>query len=73
MENCSSKSTPLPLGLLLTTNNCPNTSDEITEMKDTPYQETLISLIWLQVTTQPDISYAITLLSHFAHNPKKSH
>jgi len=37
MENCSPKSTPLPPGLLLTTDNCPNTPDKITEMKDIPY------------------------------------
>jgi len=29
--------------------------------------------MWLQVTTQPDISYIVTLLSRFAHNPGKLH
>jgi len=73
MENCSPKLTPLPPGLLLTTDNCPNIPDKITEMKNTSYREVLGSLIWLQVITQPDISYAVTLLSHFVHNPEKSH
>ena len=31
------------------------------------------SLMWLQVATQPNIFYAVTLLSHFAHNPEKSY
>ena len=73
MENCSLKSTLLLPGLLLTTNNYLNTLDEITKMKDTLYWEVLGSLIWLQVAIWPDISYAVTLLSHFVHNPKKLH
>jgi len=73
MENCSPKSTPLSPGLLLTTINCPNIPNEITEIKDIPYQEVLESLMWLQVVTWSDISYAITLLSRFAYNPGKSY
>jgi len=42
-------------------------------MKNTSYREVLGSLIWLQVTTRPNISYAVTLLSRFVHNPGKSH
>jgi len=38
IENCLLKSTPLPLGLLLTTEDCPNTPKEANEIKDTPYQ-----------------------------------
>lgn len=73
MDKCSPKSTPLPPALTLTTNDCPSTPGEVDEMKNTPYWEALGSLMWLQVTTQPDISYAVTLLSHFAHNPGKLH
>ena len=63
MENCSLKSTPLPPGLLLTTEDCPNTPEEVDEMKDIPYRKALGSLMWLQVAIQPDITYSITLLS----------
>ena len=73
MENCSPKSTPLPPGLLLTAEDCPNTPEEADEMKDIPYREALGSFMWLQVATQPDITYSVTLLSQFAHNPGKSH
>jgi len=45
MENCSPKLTPLPPGLLLTTEDCPNTPEEANEMKDTPYWEALGSLM----------------------------
>jgi len=37
MENCSPKSTPLSPGLLLMTEDCPNTLEEVDEMKDIPY------------------------------------
>ena len=73
IENCSPKLTPLPPGLLLTTEDCPNTPKEANKMKDTLYWEALGSLMWLQVATQPNITYAVTLLSRFAHNPGKSH
>ena len=42
-------------------------------MKDIPYREALGSLMWLQVTIQPDLSYAINILSHFAYNSGKPH
>jgi len=51
MENCSPKLTPLPPGLLLTTEDCPNTPEEANKIKDTPYWEVLGSLMWLQVAT----------------------
>jgi len=73
MENYFPKSTLFLLGLLLTTDDCPNTLDEITELKNILYQEALGLLMWLQVAIQPDISYTVTLLSHFAHNSEKSY
>jgi len=51
MENYSQKLTPLPPGLLLTTEDCPNTPEEANKMKDTPYWEALGLLMWLQVAT----------------------
>jgi len=45
MENCSRKLTPLSPGLLLTTEDCPNTPEKANKMKDTPYREALGSLM----------------------------
>jgi len=73
MQNYSPKSTPLPPGLILSSDNCPNTPKEHEKMKKTSYWEALGSLMWLQVITQPDLSYAVGLLSCFAHNPGKTH
>ena len=73
MESCSLKSTPLPPGLVLTAENCSSTPEKTNKIQDIPYQEALGLLMQLQVATWSDISHAITLLSHFAHNPEKSH
>ena len=73
MENCLPKLTPLSPGLLLTTENCSNTPKEANKLKNTLYWEALGSLMWLQVTTWSDITYAVILLSRFTHNPGKSH
>ena len=51
IENWLPKSTPLPPGLLLTAEDCPNIPEEADEMKDIPYREALGSLMWLQVAT----------------------
>ena len=73
MESCSLKSTPLPSGLVLTVENCSSTPEKTNKIQDMLYQEALGLLMQLQVATWSDISHAITLLSHFAHNPEKSH
>ena len=51
MENCLPKLTPLSPGLLLTTEDCPNTPKEANKMKNTLYREALGSFMWLQVIT----------------------
>ena len=73
MDNCASTSTPLLAGSVLSIDDCPRTPKEIDEIKDIPYQEALDLLMWLQVATWPDLSYAINVLSYFAHNPRKPH
>ena len=38
-------------------------------MKDKPYNEVLGSIMWAQGATQPDLSFAVNLLSRFQANP----
>jgi len=73
MNNCASSSTPLPAGLTLLAEDCSSTSKEIDEMAKIPYLEALGAIIWLQVTTRLDLSYAVNVLSRFAHSPGKQH
>jgi hypothetical protein len=51
----------------------PETKEELQDMKQVPYCEALGSLMWLQVATHPDLSYAVNTLSRFANNPGRAH
>ena len=51
MDDYASTSIPLPVGSILSIDNCPRTPKEMDEMKDIPYREALGSFIWLQVAT----------------------
>jgi hypothetical protein len=73
MSNAKPRSTPLPTALTLSTNDSPQTKEELDDMKNVPYRQALGSLMWLQVATQPDLSYAVNLLSRFANNPGQKH
>jgi len=73
MSKYSPSAIPLLSGLLLSAEDCSNTLEETYEMKNIPYHEVLGSLMWLQVATRPDLSFAINLLAHFTHNLGKPH
>ena len=51
MDDYASTSIPLPVGSILSIDNCPRTPKEMDEIKDIPYREALGSFIWLQVAT----------------------
>lgn len=72
-ENCKPKYTPLPTGAVLELSQCPSTDEEREYMKDKPYHELLGCLMWLQVSTRPDLSYTVNVLSRFQANPGKAH
>lgn len=73
MSDATIRSTPLPAGVVLSINNAPQSNEEALEMKNTPYREALGSLMWLQVATHPDLSFAVNLLSRFTNNPGHVH
>ncbi|KAJ3570235.1 hypothetical protein NP233_g4536 [Leucocoprinus birnbaumii] len=73
LEGCKPRSTPLPVGINLSTPDGPESEEEKEEMKKVLYREALGSLMWLQVGTHPDLSYAVNLLSRFSSNPGRAH
>jgi len=73
MHSCSPLTIPLRYGLSLSTEDCLANTSEIEEMRKVPYCEALGSLMWMQVTTRPDLFYPVNLLARFAHNPGKAH
>jgi len=42
-------------------------------MQDKPYREVLGSIMYAQIATRPDLSYAVASLSRFSTNPGKPH
>ena len=67
------RNTPLPVGLVLDTNMCPQTDSDRQQMVDKPYRAILGSVMWGQLATRPDLSFAVSLLSRFQSNPGIDH
>jgi hypothetical protein len=42
-------------------------------MQDKPYREALGALRYLSVATQPDITYAVSVLAQFSQDPGVTH
>ena len=57
--------TPLPAGIILNNNMSPKTDSETKAMYDKPYHPILRSVMWGQLATHPNLSFAISLLAHF--------
>ena len=67
------RNTPLPVGLVLDQNMSPKTESERKEMGDKPYRPVLGSVMWGQLATRPDLSFAVSLLSRFQADPGIEH
>ena len=69
MQSAKSASTPLPIILRLSQQDCPTSGPEGEDMKSAPYAPAVGSLMYAMVATRPDISHAIGVISRFMHNP----
>lgn len=73
MTECNSVITPLELGQGISKEMEPKTEEEKEIMNKIPYREAIGSLLFLTLTTRPDISYAVNLLSRYCENPGPKH
>jgi len=73
MGDCKSVYIPLVAHFKLSSNSCPTTDEEIEKMPHVPYSSAVGSLMYAMVCTRPDLSHAISVVSHFMHNPGKDH
>jgi Reverse transcriptase (RNA-dependent DNA polymerase) len=71
MTDCNTKPTPLPLGVTLSKD--PKIQEDRVLMADKPYHEVLGSIMYAQIGTRPDLSYAVLTLSKYASNPGITH
>lgn len=73
MSECNPHATPLPAEIRLTESMAPQMDAERHYMNDKPYRKLLGALMWAQVATRPDLSYAVGLLARFQANPGLQH
>jgi hypothetical protein len=52
---------------------CPTTDEEKEKMASVPYREVVGKLLYLSITTRPDISYAVGVLCRYNANPGPKH
>ena len=73
LQDCKPVSTPLDPGSRLSTSMSPQNDAEVSEMRQHPYISVVGSLMYLAVTTRPDIAYAAGVLARFNSNPGPAH
>ena len=73
LQDSKPVSTPLNPGSCLSTSMSPQNTSEATEMCQYPYISVVGSLMYLAVTTRPDIAYAAGVLARFNSNLGLAH
>ena len=72
-DSCSPVSTPINPGARLSQEQSPKTPEDVNGMRSVPYSHAVGSLMYLAISTRPDIAYAVGVLSRFSSNPGKEH
>ena len=73
MTNCNSLSTPIDASNKLTKEQAPKNSAEREFMSKVPYRNAVGTLMYLAVSTRPDIAAAVGMVARFVENPGPRH
>lgn len=73
MEKCKVSPTPLCPRSKLSVNQGPSDDNERARMAAMPYREAIGSLMYLMVSTRPDLAQAVGILSRFLNDPGEAH
>ena len=73
LSNSNSVSTPMDPGLKLSTSMAPQNDEDVAFMKSVPYINAVGSLMYLAITSRPDIAYSVGVLARFNSNPGPLH
>jgi len=73
MENCKPVSLPMAVGQQLKESQGAFTELEKRSMETVPYRSAIGSLMYLMVSTRPDLAAPIGVLSRFFQNPGRAH
>lgn len=73
MAECDPVDTPKVPNKTLSKFDCPTNDNKKQVMSTQPYQELVRALIWLFITSHPDILFMATHLAKFNSNPGYTH
>ncbi|XP_047335551.1 secreted RxLR effector protein 161-like [Impatiens glandulifera] len=69
MSDAKSVNVSLDSHFVLSKDQSRKSETEITEMKNVTYSNVIGSVMYLMISTRPDITYALSYLSRFMSNP----
>ncbi|KAM5574982.1 hypothetical protein ABKV19_014096 [Rosa sericea] len=73
MQNCNLGESPMSKGDKLHKGQCPKNALERKNMQNMPYARLVGSLMYAQVCTRPDISFAVNMLSRYQSSAGHAH
>lgn len=73
MDQSKAVMTPMAQHFKLSQQNSPKTEEEVSYMKKVPYANAVGSLVYLMICTQPDLAYAMSLVSRYMGKPGRLH
>ncbi|XP_060960840.1 secreted RxLR effector protein 161-like [Cannabis sativa] len=73
MKGSKIASQPIATQYTLSKKQCQESKAEKEEMSKIPYANAIGSVMYVMVSTRPDLAYAISVLSRFMTNPGKTH
>jgi hypothetical protein len=73
LSNSNPVSTPMDPGTKLSVSMAPQNNDDVAFMKSVPYINAVGSLMYLAITSHPDIAYSVGVLARFNSNPGPLH
>ncbi|KAL7153110.1 hypothetical protein ABFS83_04G143500 [Erythranthe nasuta] len=73
IKNAKSVSVHFAAHFLLSKEQSPKTEPEMCDMKSVPYANAIGSIMYLMVSTRPDIAYDVSCLSRYMANPGMPH
>ncbi|CAM8938448.1 unnamed protein product [Rhodiola kirilowii] len=71
--DCKPVQVPLAPHFILSKSQSPKSDVEFAKMENVPYANAIGSVMYAMISSRPDLSYAISLLSRFMSNPGHEH
>jgi len=73
MSNYELVMTPLAAHFKLLAMSCPTSAEKIEKMSHVPHSSAVGSLMYIMVSTRPDLAYVFSVESRCMHDPGKDH